>query len=107
MRISDWSSDVCSSDLYDWIIGIIAGGDTAIRKAVEFAEDDVEQAWIDLQEHGINSKDVVVGIAASGGTPYVLGALKQANAAGLVTGCIVCNAGTSIDRKSTSPHSRT
>ena len=81
---------------YDWIIGIIAGGDTAIRKAVEFAEDDMEQAWIDLQEHGINNKDVVVGIAASGGTPYVLGAIKQANATGLVTGCIVCNANTTV-----------
>jgi len=81
---------------YDWIIGIIAGGDTAIRKAVEFAEDDEAQAWLDLQEYGINSKDVVIGIAASGGTPYVQGALKQANAAGLVTGCIVCNANSAI-----------
>lgn len=88
---------------YDWIIGIIAGGDTAIRKAVEFAEDDVDQAWVDLQEHGINSKDVVVGIAASGGTPYVLGAIKRANAEGLVTGCIVCNAGTSIAEAATYP----
>lgn len=81
---------------FDWIIGIIAGGDTAIRKAVEFAEDDEEQAWIDLQEYGINSKDVVVGIAASGGTPYVYGGIKAANEAGLATGCIVCNAGTRI-----------
>jgi len=81
---------------YDWIIGIIAGGDTAIRKAVEFAEDDEEQAWIDLQEYGINHKDVIIGIAASGGTPYVKGALKAANAAGLVTGCVVCNANTVI-----------
>src|SRR5690606_2645754 len=81
---------------YDWIIGIIAGGDTAIRKAVEFAEDDMGQAWIDLQEYGINSKDVVIGIAASGGTPYVLGGIKRANDAGLVTGCIVCNADTAI-----------
>jgi len=80
----------------DWIIGIIAGGDTAIRKAVEFAEDDEEQAWKDLQEFGINSKDVVIGIAASGGTPYVKGALKVANAEGLVTGCVVCNAHTAI-----------
>lgn len=81
---------------YDWVIGIIAGGDTAIRKAVEFAEDDMEQAWTDLQEYGINDNDVVVGIAASGGTPYVLGGLKRANAEGLVTGCIVCNAGTTV-----------
>lgn len=81
---------------HDWVIGLIAGGDTAIRKAVEFAEDDEEQAWIDLQEYGVNDKDVVVGIAASGGTPYVLGGLRMANAAGLVTGCIVCNANTAI-----------
>ena len=81
---------------FDWIIGIIAGGDNAIRQAVEFAEDDEEQAWKDLQEFGINSKDIVVGIAASGGTPYVLGGLKAANEAGLATGCIVCNAGSTI-----------
>lgn len=88
---------------YDWIIGIIAGGDTAIRKAVEFAEDDEKQAWVDLQEYGINSKDVVVGIAASGGTPYVKGVLKAANAAGLVTGCVVCNANTPIAAEATYP----
>jgi len=88
---------------YDWIIGIIAGGDTAIRKAVEFAEDDEKQAWIDLQEYGINSKDVVIGIAASGGTPYVKGALKAANASGLVTGCIVCNANSVIAMEATYP----
>lgn len=75
----------------DWIIGIIAGGDTAIRKAVEFAEDDVDQAWKDLQEFNVNSKDVVIGIAASGRTPYVIGGLKMANENGLVTGCVVCN----------------
>lgn len=81
---------------FDWIIGIIAGGDDAIRKAVEFAEDDEDQAWKDLQEFGINDKDMVVGIAASGGTPYVRGGLKAANEAGLVTGCIVCNAGSKV-----------
>lgn len=88
---------------YDWVIGIIAGGDVAIRKAVEFAEDDESQAWIDLQEYGINSKDVVVGIAASGGTPYVKGALRAANAAGLITGCIVCNTGTVIAQEAKYP----
>lgn len=88
---------------YDWVIGIIAGGDVAIRKAVEFAEDDESQAWIDLQEYGINSKDVVVGIAASGGTPYVKGALRAANAAGLITGCIVCNTGTIIAQEAKYP----
>ncbi len=73
------------------VIGIIAGGDTAIRKAVEFAEDDEEQGWKDLQEFQINHKDVVIGIAASGGTPYVIGAVKKASDHGLITGCIVCN----------------
>lgn len=81
---------------FDWIIGMIAGGDTAIRKAVEFAEDDTEQAWKDLTEYSINKTDVVIGIAASGTTPYVVGGLKAANAAGLATGCIVCNGGSPI-----------
>ncbi|RFZ92141.1 N-acetylmuramic acid 6-phosphate etherase [Mucilaginibacter conchicola] len=81
---------------FDWVVGIIAGGDTAIRKAVEFAEDDREQAWKDLQEFDINSGDVVVGIAASGTTPYVIGGLQTANANGVATGCIVCNAGSPV-----------
>lgn len=80
----------------NWIIGLIAGKDVAIRKAVEFAEDDEGQAWRDLQEYHINGKDVVLGIAASGSTPYVLGGLKAANEAGLTTGCIVCNEKTPI-----------
>jgi N-acetylmuramic acid 6-phosphate etherase len=78
---------------FDWVIGIIAGGDSAIRKAVEFAEDDTEQAWKDLQEYNICDKDVLVGIAASGTTPYVIGGLKTANQNNIVTGCIVCNIG--------------
>jgi N-acetylmuramic acid 6-phosphate etherase len=78
---------------FDWVVGIIAGGDGAIRKAVEFAEDDTEQAWIDLQEYDITEKDVVVGIAASGTTPYVIGGLRTANKHGIATGCIVCNQG--------------
>ncbi len=81
---------------FDWVIGIIAGGDSAIRKAVEFAEDDEEQAWKDLQEYQISSKDVLVGIAASGRTPYVIGGLQKAKQAGLVTGCIVCNEGSPV-----------
>ncbi|QMU27018.1 N-acetylmuramic acid 6-phosphate etherase [Adhaeribacter radiodurans] len=78
------------------VVGIIAGGDTAIRKAVEFAEDDFNQAWQDLQAHAITDKDVVVGIAASGRTPYVIGGLETARQNGLVTGCIVCNAGSKV-----------
>jgi len=81
---------------FDWVIGIIAGGDGAIRKAVEFAEDDPEQAWKDLQEYHITEKDVLVGIAASGTTPYVIGGLQTANEHNIVTGCIVCNHGTPV-----------
>ncbi|MBK6369653.1 MAG: N-acetylmuramic acid 6-phosphate etherase [Flavobacteriales bacterium] len=73
------------------VIGLIAGGDAAIRKAVEFAEDDREQGWKDLQEHAIGKDDTVIGIAASGGTPYVIGALEQCNTAGILTGGITCN----------------
>src|ERR1700688_4146105 len=71
---------------FDWVVGIIAGGDGAIRKAVEFAEDDSEQAWIDLCEYKISEKDVLVGIAASGTTPYVIGGLKTANQHNITTG---------------------
>ncbi len=76
---------------FDMVVGIIAGGDFAIRKAVEFAEDNAEQAWQDLLAFDITDKDVVVGIAASGTTPYVIGGLKTANEHGIITGCIVCN----------------
>jgi len=71
--------------------GIIAGGDSAIRKAVEFAEDDTNQAWLDLSEHEINENDSVIGIAASGSTPYVIGGLKKCNENNILTGCITCN----------------
>lgn len=81
---------------FDWVIGLIAGGDTAIRKAVEFAEDDMEQAWKDLDEYVITENDIVIGIAASGTTPYVIGGLKEANARGVATGCVVCNGGSPI-----------
>lgn len=73
------------------VIGLIAGGDSAIRKAVEFAEDSTTQGWKDLQDYQINSKDVVVGIAASGTTPYVISALKTCNKNNIITGCITCN----------------
>ncbi len=78
---------------FDWVVGIIAGGDSAIRKAVEFAEDDDKQAWIDLQEYEINEKDSLVGLAASGTTPYVVGGLLEARKHGVLTGCIICNEG--------------
>src|SRR3546814_18086740 len=76
---------------HDTVIGLIAGGDQAIRKAVEFAEDNKTQAWKDLLAFHINEHDVVVGIAASGTTPYVIGGLVEAGRQGLATGCIVCN----------------
>jgi N-acetylmuramic acid 6-phosphate etherase len=78
------------------VVGIIAGGDLAIRKAVEFAEDDTEQGWKDLENYAINSNDTVVGIAASGTTPYVLGAITKANENGLLTGGITCNPGSPL-----------
>jgi N-acetylmuramic acid 6-phosphate etherase len=73
------------------VVGIIAGGDNAMFKAVEFAEDSKEDAWLDLQAYNINAKDVVVGIAASGTTPFVIGALENCRLAGIVTGSISCN----------------
>ena len=85
------------------VIGIIAGGDKAIRKAVEHAEDDPDQAWKDLEEHVINQQDVLVGIAASGRTPYVIGGLKAARANGIVTGCITCNSDSEVARHADYP----
>ena len=73
------------------VIGIMAGGDSAIRKSVEHAEDDEHQAWKDLQDFNISSNDVLIGIAASGRTPYVAGGLRVARENGIVTGCITCN----------------
>jgi len=76
---------------HDWVVGIIAGGDTAIRKAVEFAEDDAKQAWLDLKQYYINANDTVVGIAASGRTPYVIGGLEECKKNNILTGCVTCN----------------
>jgi len=76
---------------HELVVGLIAGGDSAIRKAVEFAEDSTEQGWEDLIQHKISNKDVVVGIAASGTTPYVISALEQCNKNHIITGCITCN----------------
>jgi N-acetylmuramic acid 6-phosphate etherase len=78
---------------HDLVIGLMAGGDKAIRKAVEFAEDDIYQGWQDLEHYQIDQNDVLIGIAASGTTPYVIGALENAQKHGITTGCIVCNSG--------------
>ncbi|MCI2228758.1 N-acetylmuramic acid 6-phosphate etherase [Polaribacter sp. MSW13] len=80
----------------NWIIGIIAGGDSALRKAVENAEDDAELAWKNLQEYTISEKDVLIGIAASGTTPYVIGGLQKAKEQNIITGCITCNQGSPL-----------
>lgn len=76
---------------HDKVIGLIAGGDQAIRKAVENAEDDSTQAWKDLSKFEINGADVLIGIAASGRTPYVIGGVKDARRHNILTGCITCN----------------
>ncbi len=81
---------------HDLVIGLIAGGDSAIRKAVEFAEDSTTQGWEDLKEYHITSKDVVIGIAASGTTPYVIHALQICNQHQIATGCITCNQGSPL-----------
>ncbi|WP_017256870.1 N-acetylmuramic acid 6-phosphate etherase [Pedobacter arcticus] len=88
---------------FDRIVGIIAGGEGAIRKAVEFAEDDMEQAWKDLKEFNINQNDIVVGLAASGTTPYVIGGLRTANNNQITTGCIVCNASSPVAKEAKYP----
>jgi N-acetylmuramic acid 6-phosphate etherase len=80
------------------VIGIMAGGDKAMRKAVEFAEDNTDLGWENLQSHNIGKNDVVIGIAASGTTPYVIGALKKCQEKNITTGCIVCNANAPVSK---------
>ena len=81
---------------YGVVIGLIAGGEEAIQKAVEMAEDNEEQGWADLKRHFVSEKDVVIGIASSGTTPYVIGALRECRNRGIITGCIVCNPGSPL-----------
>ena len=88
---------------HDLVIGLIAGGDTAIRKAVEFAEDSTTQAWADLHKYQISEKDIVIGIAASGTTPYVIGGLKSCNDHNIITGCITCNHNSPLSQVSKFP----
>jgi len=88
---------------FDLVIGIIAGGDTAIRKAVENAEDNATQAWIDLKAFDVNENDVVVGIAASGTTPYVIGGLQACNENNITTGSVSCNAGSPLSQNAKFP----
>jgi N-acetylmuramic acid 6-phosphate etherase len=88
---------------FDLVNGIIAGGDQAIRKAVENAEDNATQAWIDLTEYKITTNDVVIGIAASGTTPYVIGGLEKCNENNILTGCITCNEGSPLSKTARFP----
>ena len=88
---------------HDWVIGLMAGGDQAIRKAVEFAEDDTGLAWRDLSEYLVSEQDVVIGIAASGTTPYVVHGLKDCRAKGIITGCITCNPGSPVAEQADYP----
>lgn len=85
------------------ITGVIAGGDSALRKSVENAEDDLQQGWDDLKMFEPTDNDLIIGIAASGTTPYVLGALQKAKLHGITTGCIVCNANSPIGAASNHP----
>jgi len=88
---------------YDLVIGIIAGGEKAIRKAVENAEDSKTQGWKDLNEYNISDKDVVIGIAASGTTPYVISALEKCNSNNIITGCITCNQSSPLSKTAKYP----
>jgi N-acetylmuramic acid 6-phosphate etherase len=88
---------------YGLVIGLIAGGQDAITSAVEFAEDSLDAGWEDLQQHFVSPADVVVGIAASGTTPYVIGALRRCRAAGIVTGSITCNPGAPVSAEADCP----
>jgi N-acetylmuramic acid 6-phosphate etherase len=85
------------------VIGLIAGGDAAIRKAVENAEDSQLQSWKDLEAYKISDQDVLIGIAASGSTPYVVSAIKKANSLGIATGCITMNEGSPLHLASQHP----
>jgi N-acetylmuramic acid 6-phosphate etherase len=88
---------------FDLVNGIIAGGDQAIRRAAENAEDNTKQAWIDLEQHSVNSTDVVIGIAASGTTPYVIAGLEKCNENNILTACITCNQGSPLSKVSLFP----
>ena len=85
------------------VVGLIAGGDSAIRMAVEGAEDDFHQGWKDLSKHEVTERDTVLGIAASGRTPYVIGAIVEARKLGMLTACITCNPESELARESECP----
>lgn len=88
---------------HDLVIGLIAGGDRAIRKAIEFAEDDYDMALVDMMRYKIDEKDCVIGIAASGTTPYVIGGIRDARERGIFTSCITCNPGSPLGKEAEIP----
>ena len=88
---------------HNLVVGLIAGGDTAIREAVENAEDSTTQGWLDLKAFDINKTDIVIGIAASGTTPYVISALQKCNENNITTGCITCNSNSPLSKTAKYP----
>ena len=87
----------------EWVVGLIAGGDHALRHPVESAEDAEGQGWLDLEKHNIGADDTLIGIAASGTTPYVIGGLKECRARGILTGCVTCNPGAPVTEHADHP----
>ena len=103
LGILDASECLPTFGIEDKIIGLIAGGDAAIRKSQEYAEDSITDAWKDLLSYNINQNDMVIGISASGSTPYVVGGLISCKKNGIMTGCITCNKDTKIAQNSDFP----
>ena len=103
LGIVDASECLPTFGIGDKIIGIIAGGDKAIRISQEFAEDSTSTAWLDLTKHNVSKNDMVIGISASGSTPYVIGGLEMSKKNKITTGCITCNLQTKIAENSDFP----
>ena len=103
LGIVDASECLPTFGIGDKIVGIIAGGEKAIRESQEFAEDSISDAWFDLKKYDLNKNDFVIGISASGSTPYVVGGLKKCKDNNISTGCITCNKDTEIANYSDFP----
>ena len=103
LGIVDASECLPTFGINDKIYGIIAGGDKAIRKSQEYAEDSKTQAWEDLKPYNLSKNDIVIGISASGSTPYVVSGINECNKNGIYTGCITCNRNSSLAKLSSYP----
>ena len=103
LGIVDASECLPTFGIDDKIYGIIAGGDKAIRKSQEYAEDSKTQAWKDLKPYNLSKNDIVIGISASGSTPYVVSGINECNKNGIYTGCITCNRNSSLAKLSSYP----